>query len=228
MMSRNKIYSRLPRWALPLYILAHPAMIIPLAVVVAGYFGRYSPAQITQLQEVPLFLQGSTDMGGSDLFSGTVALYVSFGLLGSIYLVLRLTARLTNYSYASDLVFSLWALKFHIVAFVIGGTMFWGYGYDSRITPNDFRNIFFLATFVYFLTILFIPALIRIHLPLILKLILAPLIIYLWLFMGWDGNTAKAGQVLLSGQNPAISPRGIRHKVMLSWHQLCDNILGDQ
>ncbi|MBY0280463.1 hypothetical protein K2Z84_34445 [Candidatus Binatia bacterium] len=57
--------------------------------------------------------------------------------------------------------------------------------------------------------------------------LIAPAFIVLWLIVGGDGNTAKAGQVLLSGEDPVVASRGFRHGAMLRWHELCDRILGD-
>jgi hypothetical protein len=37
----------------------------------------------------------------------------------------------------------------------------------------------------------------------------------------------KAGQVLGSDTDPAFQPRGMRHRVMLEWHRVCDRLLGD-
>lgn len=48
--------SSLPPWARVLYGVSHPIAILPVATVVAAWFGSYSPADITQLQNVPLFL----------------------------------------------------------------------------------------------------------------------------------------------------------------------------
>ncbi len=59
------------------------------------------------------------------------------------------------------------------------------------------------------------------------KLLLAPVVIYAWVWMGVDGTTLKAGQVLLAGQNPVEQPQSARHGVMIGWHRLCDALLGD-
>ena len=59
------------------------------------------------------------------------------------------------------------------------------------------------------------------------RLALAPLFVVLWLVLGSDGNTARAGQIVYAGQDPQPIVRGVRHGVMLAWHRLCDGVLGD-
>jgi hypothetical protein len=120
---------------------------------------------------------------------------------------------------------SLWLLKFHILAFMIGGTA--NIGYDARVSPNDFRNIFLFAGMIYLLSVLFVAALHATRLGPRIKIALAPLFTVLWLMIGSDGNTARAGQLVQSGQDPQLITRGSRHAIMLSWHHLCDSVLGD-
>jgi hypothetical protein len=216
----------LPYWARALFMVSRPLAIFPVAVMVAAYFGRYSPEQITGLQEVPLFLQGNTDMGGSDIFSATVAMYVVFGLLGSAYVTIRMHTLPRAPTYLAELRRSLWELRFHVLVFVVGGTACWDY--DSRIGPNDFRNMFLFAILVYSVSVAVVTGIGRSRLSLAARVALAPLAIYAWLWLGWDGNTAKAGQVLASGTDPAFRPRSAKHRVMLAWHQACDRVLGDR
>jgi hypothetical protein len=200
-------------------------MIVPIAIVVAAYFGRYTPQQITELQEVPLFLQGSTDMGGSDLFAATVALYVVFGVLGAVRLTIRLADLPDSAGLLERLVFSVRVLALHAILFVVGGTSL--FGYDTRITPNDFRNMFLLALLLYTLSVLWVVVLSRTSWNRWLKLSAGLLFVTAWLIVGSDGNTAKAGQVLQAGQDPAPLVRSGRHALMLSWHRTCDELLGD-
>src|SRR5262245_57520436 len=101
-MMSNHHTNTLPRWALAIFMVSRPLAILPVAIVVAGYFGRYSPEQITGLQEVPLFLQGNTDMGGSDTFSATIAMYAAFGVLAAIYVILQMHVRPRAESYLAE------------------------------------------------------------------------------------------------------------------------------
>jgi hypothetical protein len=216
----------LPYWARALFMVSRPLAIFPVAVVVAAYFGRYSPEQITSLQEVPLFLQGSTDMGGSDIFSATLVMYVAFGLLGAAYVIIRMHTLPRAHTYLTELRRNLWELRFHVLFFVVGGTACWSY--DSRIGPNDFRNMFLFAILVYSVSVAVVTAIGRSRLSLAARVALAPLAVYAWLWLGWDGNTAKAGQVLASGVDPVVRARSAKHRVMLAWHQACDRVLGDR
>ena len=204
--------------------LTGPLMIVPQAFAVAGLVGGilYEPPEIHRQLGMHIFFQGNTDWGGGCLFAGTVALYVAFGFTAAWYLVLKKPS--VPSSFGRDLLKAFWSLKFHIVAFIIGGTA--NLGYDARVTPNDFRNMFVLAGVVYTCSVLVIVWFNRLNLPLSVRLAVAPLFTILWLIVGSDGNTARAGQLVQSGQDPEWKPRGSRHRIMLGWHQACDTVLG--
>lgn len=208
-------------------LLLGPWMIIPQAFVVAGLVGGslYEPPEIHRQLERHIFLQGNTDLGGGCLFAGTIALYVAFGFTAAWYLSLKLQESASPQRFGRSLLISLWLLKFHIIAFIIGGTV--NFGYDARVTPNDFRNMFLFAVLIYSLSVVLITALHTAHLPNSIKYVLAPLFTVLWLILGSDGNTARAGQLVQSGQDPQPIVRSARHTIMLSWHRLCDSTLGD-
>ena len=209
-------------------LLTGPLMIFPQAIVVAGFVGGflYEPPEIHRQLGKHIFFQGNTDWGGGCLFAGTVALYVAFGFTSAWYLVLKMQESATPTSFGKSLLKAVWFLKFHIAAFVIGGIA--DLGYDSRVTPNDFRNMFVLAGAIYALSIVLIVSLNTLRLSLSLRLIVAPLFTVLWLIIGSDGNTARAGQLVQSGQDPEWMPRGTRHRIMLGWHQACDAVLGSK
>ena len=207
--------------------LVGPWMILPQAFVVAGLVGGllYEPPEIHHDLRRHLFLQGSTDLGGGCLFAGTMALYVAFGFTSAWWLVLRLHKAPTPDPFIRTLARSLWSLKFHIAAFVVGGTM--NISYDRWVTPNDFRDMFVLMCLIYGMSIILIAALASAKLSMSMKLAMAPMFTVLWLTIGSDGNTARAGQLVQSGQDPQPVIRGGRHGVMMSWHRLCDSTLGD-
>ena len=227
------LYAVSMRWgsALPrqgsLRMLTSPLLIIPmgliLIIVTAGFL--YVPPEITGHPEHLLFLQGSTDMGGGCLFAALVTLYVFFGFTAAWHLTLRLHDVPTPLSYGKAILNSVWILKFHLFFFIVASPCLWKY--DRMVVPNDFRNIFLLAAFVYALSILWIVALRNIRLSMQTRLTLAPLFTVLWLVMGSDGNTARAGQMVHAYQNPQTLVRGVRHGVMMEWHRLCDSALGD-
>lgn len=203
-------------------------MIIPQSFVVAWLVGGilYEPPEIHGQLEKHIFLQGNTDWGGGCLFAGTVALYVAFGFTAAWYLALKLRESATPAAFGKNLLKAIWFLKFHIFAFVIGGAA--NLSYDNRVTPNDFRNMFLLAGSIYMLSVILIAGLNTLTVPAALKLALAPLFTVVWLLLGSDGNTARAGQLVQSGQDPEWSPRGTRHRIILSWHQACDAVFGSK
>ena len=204
--------------------LVGPWMIIPTAFVFAllSLFVYGDPPEIHGDLERALFLQGNTDMGGGCLFAATVGLYVTFGFTAAWYLVLKMQESTTPVSFRKNMLKSLWFLKFHILAFLIGGTA--DLAYDARVTPNDFKNMFLLAGLTYILCILLVTGLHPLRMPLLVRLAVAPLFTVLWLIIGSDGNTARAGQLVQSGQDPEWRPRSTRHHIMLKWHQGCDTV----
>lgn len=62
------------------------------------------------------------------------------------------------------------------------------------VTPNDFRNMFPFALLVSSMSFVVTTAIGRSRPSLLLRLALAPAVIYAWLWLGADGNTLKAGQ----------------------------------
>ncbi len=208
-------------------LLLGPWMIIPTGLVFAllSLLIYGDPPEIHGHLERALFLQGNTDMGGGCLFAATVGLYVTFGFTAAWYLVLRMQESTTPATFGTDVMKAMWFLKFHIVAYIIGGTA--NLSYDAYVAPNDFRNMFLLAGLIYLLSVFAIVGMNRLKLPLSARLALAPILTIVWLITGSDGNTARAGQLVQSGQDPQPITRSSRHKIMLSWHHLCDSVLGD-
>jgi len=204
-----------------------PWMLIPVAFAIAYLVGLhvYEPPEIHRDLERHIFLQGSTDLGGGCLFAGTIALYVAFGFLAAWYVTLKLDETGPDTSLRQTIKRAVWILRFHILAFVAGGTI--NIGYDSRVTPNDFRNLFLFVAMLHGFSIILISYLHHSRLTLRWKLILAPLLTVLWLIIGADGNTARAGQLVQSGQDPQPVVRSARHHLMLTWHEQCDRFLGD-
>ena len=83
-------------------------------------------------------------MGGGDLFAATVGLYVTFGFTAVWYLVLKLLESTAPASFGKHMLKAFWFLKFHVIAFIIGGTA--DLAHDALVTPNDFRNMFLRRT----------------------------------------------------------------------------------
>ena len=208
-------------------MLTGPLLIIPqgLAIAISVALFIYEPPEIHGHLERHLFLQGNTDWGGGGLFAGIVAIYVAFGFTAAWHLALSLQDLPASVSFGRACLKSLGILKFHLLLFLVAGTAPWPY--DARVTPNDFRNLFLFAAGIYACTLLWIVALRTVRLPMSARLALAPLFTVLWLILGSDGNTARAGQLVQAGQDPQPIVRGVRHGLMLSWHRLCDSALGD-
>jgi hypothetical protein len=87
--------------------------------------------------------------------------------------------------------------------------------------------MFLLAGLTYLLSVFVIVVVNRLRLPLSVRLALAPVFTIVWLIVGSDGNTARAGQLVQGGQDPQPITRGVRHSIMLSWHHACDSAFGD-
>jgi hypothetical protein len=125
-------------------------MLLPSALAAIWLFGGYSPAEITQAR-VPLFLQGSTDWGGSNIFAVTVVLYVWFGLTGGAWLALVSHMRPARSSFASVLRANIWSMRFHASLFLLFGILTWSpwSSVQDRDPDPDFRNIFVLVVVLY-------------------------------------------------------------------------------
>lgn len=183
------------------------------------------PPEITHQPESNLFLQGSTDLGGGCLYAGWLAAYVSAGMLACFYLTWRLAATPGDWSFSRRLRFALSELWLPILLFCLIGPI--NISYDALIAPNDHRNVFILAALIYLLSLLLIVSLRGLNGAMRLRYAVAPLFLCLWIFLGWNGTTARAGQLLNAGENPTPIVRSWRHDLMLRWHHLCDRTLAN-
>ncbi len=208
-----------------LWRLTHPAALLPTGILVVALVSRYDSLDIGHKQSIPLFMQGSTDWGGSITFASTMALYAVCGTMAAVQLALWLELQPPASRFGERLRGGAWRLSFYWICFVVGGLGSWSY--DRWVGPNDFRNMFLLAALVFVASTAWVTWLSRLSIPRLARVLAAPCVIALWLFVGSDGTTAKAGQVLDAGVNPQETPRGLRHGIMLSWHRLCDGVLGD-
>jgi hypothetical protein len=202
-----------------------PMGIAPIAFLVAWAAAvAYTPPEANLKPEAMLFLQGSTDEGGGTLFAATMVLYVVFGVLAAIYLTLKLDERPAA-GFRGDFALALILLKWHVLAFVVGGMA--NLSYDGLVLENDFRNMFLLAALIYGLSVALVVWLRQLPCGLGARLALSPLWVFVWLIVGSDGTTPRAGQLVNAGVDPVISARGVRHGLMLRWHHACDTFLGD-
>jgi hypothetical protein len=95
------------------------------------------------------------------------------------------------------------------------------------MTPPDYRNMFVLVLLLYIASFFVVTTVSRRRLPLGTKVLISPVMLYLWLVIGSDGNTPKAGQMLFDHQKPARTARGMCHGIMLNWYRVCDIVLCD-
>ena len=207
-----------------------PVGILPLGIFVFLFVTRiinYSPPEVTLKLEEYLFLQGNTDEAGGMGFAIWVSSYIFFGITASIYLTLKLEDRKLESGITKELFNIVQILWAHIVIFLLVGLLPVVMGYDTRVTPNDFRNMFLFVATIYCLTVFLVAVLRKLSDKEWVRLVFAPTFIFIWLIIGADGNTLRAGQLVQAGQDPKPVIRGIRHGIMMSWHRLCDNLLGE-
>jgi hypothetical protein len=217
---------KLPSLSKVLEFIFGPWMILPQSFIVAIIFGGfiYEWPESTMNYEKYIFFQGSIDMGGACIFAGVILVYIFFGFTASWYLTMKLN-QITYQSYLHTVLHSLSVLKYHFVFFIIGSLV--NIPDDAYAGSNDFRNMFLFVFFIYLLSILFICFLKKYKIKFSTKIILAPTLVIVWLFIGSDGNTERAGQFVSSDKNYVYKIRGKRHSIMVSWHKLCDSQLGE-
>lgn len=204
-----------------------PWMLLPWTVIVIYLFLQiFQTPEMSHDYEKFIFFQGSIDWGDAAIFASTILLYIFFGVTAALYLTLKLEELSSKLSLSSLLVKSLKILKWHIICFVISGIIFMPL--DSQSASNDFRNMFLFLCVIYTLNLLFIIFLKKyVRWNNYLKLAIAPFFIMLWIIIGSDGNTPRAGQFVSSNKGYIYQTRGMRHCIMMTWHRFCDSVLGD-
>jgi len=210
------------RFTRTLFLLTSPWLIIPWGLIVSlSTGGRYQPWQIATAA-IPLILQGSDDWGGSCLFAGWIANYLFFTFAAPIQVILY-TRNFPPTGYFAILRRVIWRLKWHIILFAVLGPAW--IGYDSRVTPNDHRNMFIFFAIYYCLLLFYVSALLYYNprLPLLWGVIPSLLLVFFMM----DGITSKAGQWNRAGYDTPPVVRGVRHGLFLKWHFICDHLLGD-
>ena len=86
----------------------------------------------------------------------------------------------------------------------------------------DLPVLLMTATAVYLASFLFIVWFDGRGLPGWAKTMLAPLFFIIWLALGSDGQTPRAGQMLADFEEPFHATRGLRHGTMLLWRSWRD------
>ena len=209
-------------------LLTGPLCIIPIAFIVA--FGTDALIESNFNMILPpghvSFLRGSDDYGCSNLFAGATALYVVFGFLASWHLTLRLSESAISASVLRDLLRALWILKFHLVAFLVGGWMFSESGGCDQLYGSDFRNTFLLVVVVYVFTIGTTVSLYRWRRSEAIRLLFGPAAVLVWVLVGADGMTPKTWEHS-SGDQVTVKTTSRRRALMRKWYELCERRLGE-
>ena len=196
-----------------LILILGPLNIIPLFFLQLSLFGRYSGHDIGHLQNIPLILQGSTDWGGSNQYATYLSLYISLGIFATFYLYLCLSDK-SEYSTFKLIKYGIFYLCFHIISFLFASLSF--------LHPDE-RNMTLLFTIIYIITFFIVLRIVKKHnnwkYP-----FFAPILIYIFVFLAWDGSSPKAGQILNCYEDPSWNPRSQRHNIILKWHKFGDRL----
>lgn len=205
-------------------VLTAPWTVLPWGAVLFVFSVRFLlPAETTRRPEEWLFFQGGTDYGGGTGFSLTALCLLFFGFLAAFHLSLRLRAM----DGPLDLRLRLWRTLRVLAPFIgwfLASLLLWGYNFcppHDCSCEYDAAVLVLSACAVYAASILYIVVLDGTRLPGWGKTLLAPLFPVLWLVMGADGQTPRAGQMLASDEEPLPAVRGFRHGTMLAWRRLC-------
>lgn len=204
-----------------------PWVLLPWTVIATYLFlQKFQTPEMTHDYEKFIFFQGSIDWGKAAIFANTILLYIFFGITAALYLTLKLEELSGESSISMLFLKSIKILKWHIICFVASGLLFMPL--DSQSASNDFRNMFLFLCIIYAVNMYFIIFLRKyVKLSNYFKLVIAPIFIMLWVVIGSDGNTPRAGQLVSSDKGYVYQVRGIRHGIMMKWHLICDSIFGD-
>lgn len=223
--------SRLSRAARVAIVLTAPWVLIPWGVVfflLVNRFDRlvgsaFPPTEVSHRPEALLFLQGGTDWGGAEEFALSAIALPLFGLLAALHLSLRMRTLPAAMSFRHRLGISWRIVSTYWGFFMIAALIVWIPPYYGATCSceYDVRVLFLMAATVFLATHFLVVWLAGIRLPDWLKTLLAPSFLALWLVLGSDGQTPRAGQMLVSDEEPLPATRGLRHGAMLAWRRLC-------
>ena len=208
-------------------IVTGPIGIVPIAFILAMATDAWIESHFIMILPPGHleFLRGSDDYGCSNLFAGATALYVAFGFLAAWYLTIRLSESEPSPNRLRDLARTMWYLKFHLAAFVLGAIFFSEGGGCDQLYGNDFRNVAALAAVVYLLAISITLLVHRLRWSERARLLAAPAAVVVWLFVGSDGMTPKTWERNRGG-HVVFETAGRRQALMRRWYELCERTLG--
>ncbi len=105
------------RFIQTLTFLCGPWMILPVGFMVLSYGYKLSNNGIGEAHGIQLFLDGSSDWGGTSLFAATLCAYLVFGFLASWHLTLRLASTSLPSRFLSKFIMSIYFLIPHFILF---------------------------------------------------------------------------------------------------------------
>jgi len=191
-----------------------------------AFFFVYSPAEVTELQRVPLILQGGTDWGNSNLFAAYVTGHFIFGVLGCLVLV---QAHLNNKS--RELWLNVLGSFFIAFALINAPAVFnlfelylWGRHTRAYFLCEQIQVIVIFSV-TYLLSVLWIRALKKWSPSVWLTYALSPFLLAVLAIMGQGGITPKAGQIKNAGEIPNYRPNSSMHAWFLTIHRGCSSCL---
>ena len=188
---------------------------------------EYSPSEITELQAVPLILQGGTDSGGSNIFAGYVAGCFLFGLIASFLLLsLKLYPKYGS-TFRNILLGFIFAFLLSNLPYLL--EFFSGCLGVPKLTMGarpyyfvcDYIQIFVLFSLAYLLSVLWIWFLSKRVKSYFLQYLLCPLVLVLLFVLADTGITPKVGKNLNSGVIPDYSSHSLKHSWLLNLHRVC-------
>lgn len=187
-----------------------------VAPMVAYRFIHYTPEEVTELQKVPLILQGGTDWGGSLVYAG-VSAYL-FTLLLLVPLVVASLIPL-NLSLRESLLEGVPYVLLGAVLFVPIAALFSIPSFDyfdcERSLSTSPLLVLFFCNYIF---VCYLSGKVRRRSYLVG---IAPLFSLLLLWFSLDGRTFKAGQIRQVVELPSPISRGIRHAVMTFPQRIC-------
>ena len=206
-----------------------------LAVLASGALGLWIPAELHENAETALFFQGGADLGGGMAYGCLAVVSAFWGVWLAWNLSLRMHAverRGVGFGWrvwrALLLLLPTLGVVVGVVAVLCVLSKDWLMGVLAGSGPvSTCRDIPVLAATgaaVAVASILWVAWLDGRKWPAWLKCFLAPAATALWLALGWDGQTPRAGQRLECDWEPRPAVRGPCHRAMLAWYQLFADI----
>jgi hypothetical protein len=193
----------------------------------------YSPAEITELQQIPAILQGGTDWGGSNEHAAYMSGSILFGILGALQWGLVVSA--DSWRAGRAAVFGtplvsvslwVWWLGISVSALISAYRPPTLQASSQEIARTYFfcervqSVLFVLAMYITCVswTLLVRRVLFRTRYA---ATALAPIPVIFFIWLGWTGITPKTGQLVQAGEIPSCRPQSERHRALLRIHFYC-------